>query len=51
MRRLSFQGMSCQHLLSETADAMPAYEIEIVEAKDGGRESILIDFNGAVFGK
>ena len=40
MRRLSFQGISYQHMLSEAAGAMPAYEIdaiETIEAKDGGR--------------
>jgi len=40
MRRLSFQGISSQHMLSEAAGAMPAYEIdaiETIEAKDGGR--------------
>ena len=37
MRRLSFQGSSYQHMLSEAASVMPAYEIEAIEAKDGGR--------------
>ena len=37
MRRLSFQGISYQHMLSEAAGAMPAYEIEALETKDGGR--------------
>ena len=34
MRRLSFQEISLQHILSDAAGAMSAYEIEAIEAKD-----------------